>query len=107
MSATLTSTLGPRRGRNDGGRDHTHAASGGKSGRSIPKGKYEAVRKAMLSALRGRELTHTELMRSLAGKLSGRFDGNVHWYGETVKLDLEVRKVLQRMGGRPERYRVK
>jgi len=79
----------------------------GKSGRSIPKGKYEAVRKAMLSALRGRELTHTELMRSLAGKLKGRFDGNVHWYGETVKLDLEARKVLERMGGRPERYRVK
>ena len=35
----------------------------------------EAVRKAMLSALRGRELTHTELMRSLAGKLKGDSTG--------------------------------
>lgn len=80
---------------------------GGKSGRSISKQKYEAVKGAMLSLLRGRELTHTELMSSLAGKLKGKFDGNVHWYGETVKLDLEARKVVERTGGRPERYRLK
>jgi len=59
---------------------------GGKQGRRIPKDKYDAVKRAMLSALRSRELTHTELMRALGRKLKGEFDGNVNWYGETVKL---------------------
>ena len=79
----------------------------GKSGRSIPKGKYEAVRKAMLSALRGREAAHTELMRSLAGKLKREIRRERSLVWRDGEAGSRGRKVLQRMGGRPERYRVK
>ena len=78
-----------------------------KTGRSISRQKYDAVKRAMLSALRGRELTHTELNRALVERLAGRFEGNVSWYGETVKLDLEARKVIERTASRPQRYRLK
>jgi len=79
----------------------------GKAGRTISKQKYEAVKKTILSTLRGRELTHTELFQALGTKLAGKFDGNISWYGETVKLDLEARKTIQRTATRPQRYRLK
>jgi uncharacterized protein DUF6958 len=78
----------------------------GKTGRSISKQKYEAIKRAMLAALRGRELTHTELTRSLKQRLEVSFDGNVSWYGETVKLDLEARKTIERTATKPQRYRL-
>jgi uncharacterized protein DUF6958 len=79
----------------------------GKTGRTISRQKYDAVRKEMLSALRSRELTHTELFQILNRKLKGKVDGNISWYGETVKLDLEARKQIQRTTDRPQRYRIK
>jgi hypothetical protein len=78
----------------------------GKSGRNIGKQQYEAVKQAMLSALRGKELTHTELMDALRTQLKGTFAGNIGWYGETVKLDLEARKTIERTSSRPPRYRL-
>jgi len=75
-----------------------------KSGRSISRDKYEQVRDAMLSVLARGELTHSELMERLATRLA-RFEGNAHWYGETVKLDLEARRVIERTDERPQRYR--
>ncbi len=80
---------------------------GGKQGRKMTKEKYNAVKQAMLSALRSRELTHTELMRALGRKLKGEFDGNVNWYGETVKLDLEARRVVERTETKPQKYRLR
>lgn len=79
----------------------------GKSGRSISREKYDAVRDAMVAALRGGELTHAELMSALQTKLKKSFDGNISWYGETVKLDLEARKTLERTDTRPQRYRLR
>jgi len=79
----------------------------GKRGLSISKQKYEAVKHAMLSALRNRELTHTELTHALIEKLEGKFDGSISWYGETVKLDLEARKAIERTASKPQRYRLK
>ena len=76
-----------------------------KTGRSISREKYDQVREAILEVLGSRELTHTELMNSLFARLKNRFDGNSHWYGETVKLDLEARKVIERTDSRPQRYR--
>jgi hypothetical protein len=78
----------------------------GKSGKNISKEKYESVKTAMISALRGRELTHPELMRALTSKLKGKFEGNISWYGETVKLDLESRKLVERTASRPQKYRL-
>lgn len=79
----------------------------GKAGRSISREKYEAVKGAMETVLRGRELTHAELMRALQQRLKNSFDGNISWYGETVKLDLEARKTLERTDTKPERYRLR
>ena len=68
----------------------------GKSGKNISKQKYETLKKAILSALKSKELTHTELFDQLNKSLKNKFAGNISWYGETVKLDLEARKIIQR-----------
>jgi hypothetical protein len=79
----------------------------GKSGKNISKQKYETLRKAVLSALQNGELTHTELFNELNKRLKGKFADNVSWYGETVKLDLEARKIIERTASKPQKYRLK
>jgi hypothetical protein len=76
-----------------------------KSGRSIDREKYDQIRVGILAVLGNRALTHTELMHGLYARMRDRFDGNTHWYGETVKLDLEARRVIERTDSRPQRYR--
>jgi Family of unknown function (DUF6958) len=79
----------------------------GKAGRTISREKYDTVKGVLVVALRGHELTHTELMTTLQRKLKKTFDGNISWYGETVKLDLEARRVLERTASKPQRYRLR
>jgi hypothetical protein len=78
----------------------------GKSGKNVDRKKYDTLKKAILSALRKNELTHTELFRRLNKSLKGKFSGNSSWYGETVKLDLEAKKIIERTGSKPQRYRL-
>jgi hypothetical protein len=79
----------------------------GKTGRNISKHNYETLKKAILAALRNKELTHTELFNQLNKSLKSRFSGNISWYGETVKLDLEARKIIERTPSKPQKYRLK
>ena len=79
----------------------------GKSGRNIDKQNYETLKKAILSALRNKELTHTELLNQLNKSLKSKFSGNISWYAETVKLDLEGRKLIERTSSKPQKYRLK
>jgi hypothetical protein len=79
----------------------------GKSGKNISKQNYETLKDAILSALKNKELTHTELFNELNKSLKGRFSGNISWYGETVKLDLEARKIIERTPSKPQKYRLK
>lgn len=79
----------------------------GKTGRNISKQNYETLKQTILSALRDKELTHTELFEQLNKSLKGKFSGNINWYGETVKLDLEARKIVERTASKPPKYRVK
>ena len=79
----------------------------GKSGKNIDRQKYETLKKAILSALKNKELTHTELSNQLNKSLKGKFSGSVSWYGETVKLDLEARKIIERTSAKPQKYRLK
>ncbi|MDP9254358.1 MAG: hypothetical protein M3O66_05405 [Verrucomicrobiota bacterium] len=79
----------------------------GKSGKNIDKQKYETLKKAILSALQKKEFTHTELFDRLNKNLKGKFSGNISWYAETVKLDLEARKIVQRTSAKPQKYRLK
>ena len=79
----------------------------GKSGKNIDKQKYETLKQAILSALQKKELTHTELSDRLNKTLKNKFEGNISWYGETVKLDLEARKMIRRTDSKPPKYRLK
>jgi hypothetical protein len=79
----------------------------GKSGKNISKQNYETLKKAILSALRNKELSHTELFNQLNKSLKSKFSGNISWYGETVKLDLEARKIIERTSSKPQQYRLK
>jgi hypothetical protein len=79
----------------------------GKSGKNISKKKYETLKDAVLSALKNKELTHTELFNELNKSLKDKFSGNISWYGETVKLDLEARKIIERTPSKPQKYRIK
>ena len=79
----------------------------GKSGKNIDKQKYETLKKAILSALQKKELTHDELFDRINKGLAGKFSGNISWYGETVKLDLEARKIIERTSSKPQQYRMR
>lgn len=79
----------------------------GRSGRNIDRNKYDTLKNALLSALRKNDLTHTELFSCLNKSLKGKFSGNISWYGETVKLDLEARNLIERTSSKPQKYRLK
>ena len=79
----------------------------GKRGVNISKEKYETLKKAILAALQKKELTHTELFDRLNKALKGKFSGGINWYAETVKLDLEARKIVQRTSAKPQKYQLK
>jgi hypothetical protein len=78
----------------------------GKTNKRIALEKYTVITENILSLLKNAELTHTELMEQLYNNVKDSFEGGVQWYGETVKLDLEARKIIERTGTKPERYRL-
>jgi len=79
----------------------------GKTNKRIALEKYDVIKQQILAILSQSELTHTELMEQLYANVKDNFEGGVQWYGETVKLDLEARKVIERTGTKPEKYRLK
>lgn len=79
----------------------------GKSGKNINKQTYDLFKKSIISVLQNKELTHTELFNQLNKKLKGKFSGNIGWYGETIKLDLEARKLIKRTDSKPQKYKLK
>ena len=66
--------------------------------------KYEVIKENILLILTYLEPTHTQLMEELYAKVKDNFEGGVQWYGETVKLDLEARKTIERTNTKPEKY---
>jgi hypothetical protein len=79
----------------------------GKTNKCIAVEKYNVIKENILSILKNAELTHTELMEQLYNNIKDSFEGGVQWYGETVKLDLEAREIIERTGTKPERYRLR
>ena len=79
----------------------------GKSGKRISRATYDLFKKTIEAELKGHELTHADLFERLNRRLKGKFDGNISWYAETVKLDLEARNVLERTSTKPVTYRLK
>ena len=78
----------------------------GKTNKLISAGKYDFIRTHILALLKGWEPFHLELMEALHERVKDEFDGSPHWYGETVKLDLEARGLIERFGSNPVRYRL-
>ncbi|MBK8627771.1 MAG: hypothetical protein IPN86_20065 [Saprospiraceae bacterium] len=76
----------------------------GKKNKLISLQKYNVIKENILSILKDSEPTHTELMEKLYANVKETFDGGVQWYGETVKLDLEARKIIVRTKSKPEKY---
>jgi hypothetical protein len=79
----------------------------GKTNKRISLEKYNVIKENILSVLKEDELTHTELMEKLYDSVKESFEGGVQWYGETVKLDLEARAIIERTGTKPDRYRLR
>lgn len=78
----------------------------GKTNKKILLEKYYYIRQHLIEILRHNELTHTELMEALFQHIKDDFHGGVQWYGETVKLDLEARHIIERTKTTPQKYRL-
>lgn len=93
--------------RNKGEQIQTLHPHPGKTNKRIALEKYELIKEQILTILGQSEPTHTELMEQLYANVKDTFEGGVQWYGETVKLDLEAREMIERTGSKPEKYRIK
>ena len=78
----------------------------GKKNKKILVSKYEVVKENLMVILSNSEPTHSELMENLYARIKDSFKGGIQWYGETVKLDLEARGLIERTKGKPEKYRI-
>lgn len=78
-----------------------------KTNKKILLDKYNFIRGNLLAILSEDEFTHTELMEELFTRVKDTFEGGVQWYGETVKLDLEARQLIERTNTKPEKYKLK
>lgn len=70
----------------------------GKKGTRIDLKKYNQVKAAIIATLTElHEATLDDLVTSAEEILRDQFDGKVIWYVVTVKLDLEARKIIERI----------
>ena len=70
----------------------------GKKGVSIAKYKYDVIKDFILKTLKERTtITYKELNDLAVKQLSEKFEGKVNWYVVVIKLDLEARKIIERM----------
>jgi hypothetical protein len=75
----------------------------------IDKNKYDVLRKVILRSLKAVELTHSELHKAVLADFKRtklKFEGSVEWYMESVKLDLEATKAIERILGNPPKWRI-
>ena len=79
----------------------------GKTNKRISLAKYSFIKEHLLAILSEAEPTHKELMEVLYSRVKDNFEGGVQWYGETVKLDLEARQIIERTKTKPEKYKLK
>lgn len=89
-------------------RVYTETPTPEKQGTTINANKYQTIERAIIDALQEEgEILFRDLPESVAQKLNGSFDGSIAWYTTTVKLDMEVRKIVERVpGSRPQRLRL-
>lgn len=70
----------------------------GKKGVNILLHKYDMIKNYILKTVKKHgEITYEELSDKAVADLSEKFDGKVVWYVVSVKLDLEARKIIERI----------
>lgn len=73
----------------------------GKKAVSMNVDKYEAMKKVLITVLKNKnELTHTQLKNAVTEYFilhKIKFDGNLEWHLEWVKLDMEANGKIERM----------
>jgi hypothetical protein len=70
----------------------------GKSGVNILERRYNFIKNFIIDVVKKHnEITFKELAQIAGRKLKGKFDGKITWYIITVKLDLEARKIIERI----------
>lgn len=76
----------------------------GKKPVRMDRSKYERMKTAIVDHLKGTGgSTHSELLRAITADLARakpKFEGSIAWHLEWVKLDLEARKVIERLGNK-------
>lgn len=80
----------------------------GKKGVNIEKAKYDKMKKAIISSLKGVEsISFKNLGQVVRERLTKDFEGSIGWYYTTVKLDLEARGIIERVPNtRPQLLRL-
>jgi len=71
----------------------------GKKAVRIDKDKYDVMSNTILNCLKNKELTHTELLKAVTDNFKMnkiKFIGSIGWYMESVKLDLEANRQIER-----------
>lgn len=79
----------------------------GKNAIRIDKSKYYILKLTILKALEHKALTYKELYQKVEedfNKNNVNFEGNVEWYMESVKLDLEAKKLIKRKKEKSKLY---
>ncbi|OGC90975.1 MAG: hypothetical protein A2W25_07810 [candidate division Zixibacteria bacterium RBG_16_53_22] len=77
---------------------YTRTVTPGKKGVNIDRARYAIIHDSILAALKEKgEILFVNLPEFVSRKLKGRFDGNISWYTTTVKLDMERRKIIERI----------
>ena len=61
---------------------------------------------AILSAIAETGLTLNDLLSLVKQQLSRKFSGNIGWYAETVKLNLDARTIIERIDTKPQKCRL-
>ncbi len=87
----------------------TQTVTPGKRGIHIEKAKYEPIHDAILAVLKERkEIQFADLSAAVSLKLKSGFEGNISWYATTVKLDMERRRIIERVpGSKPQVLRMR
>ena len=74
----------------------------GKKGKNILRSNYEITRECLLGIFTDfPEISHKDLTRLSNERLSGKMEGTISWFMETVLLDLMARGVIRKISDKP------
>lgn len=70
----------------------------GKKGVNILKRRYDLIKDFIINTItEAGEISYADLDDKAVAELTATFDGKVGWYVVSVKLDLEARKIIERV----------